>query len=106
QARAGHECRIGDAATCDSIPVDLLERLLGDGQTYRENRPNDKNPTARRGSDRETFNPGGGGNPTQDGDYTMPHTLIIDGLQVPNVSDEAKAAIEKLQGQVTAANDA
>lgn len=32
----------------------------------------------------------------------MPHTLIIDGLQVPNVSDEAKAAIEKLQGQVTA----
>jgi hypothetical protein len=30
----------------------------------------------------------------------MPHTLIIDGLQVPNVSDEAKAAIEKLQGQV------
>jgi hypothetical protein len=32
---------------------------------------------------------------------TMPHTLIIDGLQVPNVSDEAKAAIEKLQGQIT-----
>lgn len=31
----------------------------------------------------------------------MPHTMIIDGLQVPNVSDEAKAAIEKLQGQVT-----
>lgn len=30
----------------------------------------------------------------------MPHTLTIDGLQVPNVSDEAKAAIEKLQGQV------
>jgi hypothetical protein len=39
----------------------------------------------------------------------MPHTLIIDGLQVPNVSDEAKAAIEKLQGQVsslTTAKDA
>jgi hypothetical protein len=34
----------------------------------------------------------------------MPHTLIIDGLQVPNVSDEAKAAIEKLQGQVKDAN--
>jgi hypothetical protein len=30
----------------------------------------------------------------------MPHTLMIDGLQVPNVSDEAKAAIEKLQGQL------
>lgn len=31
----------------------------------------------------------------------MPHTLIIDGLQVTEVSDQAKAAIEKLQGQVT-----
>lgn len=30
----------------------------------------------------------------------MPHTLIVDGLQVPNVSDEAKACIEKLQGQI------
>lgn len=30
-------------------------------------------------------------------DGTMVHTLVIDGLQVPNVSDEAKAAIEKLQ---------
>jgi hypothetical protein len=29
------------------------------------------------------------------------HTLIIDGLQVTEVSDQAKAAIEKLQGQVT-----
>lgn len=37
---------------------------------------------------------------------TMPHTLIIDGLQVPNVSDEAKAAIEKLQGQVKDAQTA
>lgn len=34
-------------------------------------------------------------------DGTMPHTLIVDGLQVPNVSDEAKACIEKLQGVVT-----
>lgn len=33
----------------------------------------------------------------------MPHTLIIDGLQVTEVSDQAKAAIEKLQGQATAA---
>lgn len=37
---------------------------------------------------------------------TMPHTLTIDGLQVPNVSDEAKAAIEKLQGQISAADKA
>lgn len=37
---------------------------------------------------------------------TMPHTLIIDGLQVPNVSDEAKACIEKLQKQVADSNKA
>lgn len=36
----------------------------------------------------------------------MPHTIIIDGLQVPNVSDEAKAAIEKLLGQVAAVTTA
>jgi hypothetical protein len=36
----------------------------------------------------------------QAGKVTMPHTLIIDGLQVTEVSDQAKAAIEKLQGQV------
>ncbi len=34
-------------------------------------------------------------------DGKMPHTLTIDGLHVPNVSDEAKAAIEKLQGQIS-----
>lgn len=39
-------------------------------------------------------------------DGTMPHILIVDGLQVPNVSDEAKACIEKLQGQLKDANDA
>lgn len=37
---------------------------------------------------------------TNDGGGTMPHTLTVDGLQVPNVSDEAKACIEKLQGQL------
>ena len=35
-------------------------------------------------------------------DRHMPHTMIIDGLQVPDVSDAAKAAIEKLQGQTVA----
>lgn len=39
-------------------------------------------------------------------DGTMPHILIVDGLQVPNVSDEAKACIEKLQGQLTAKDTA
>ena len=37
----------------------------------------------------------------QDQEPNKMHTLTIDGLKVPNVSDEAKAAIEKLQGQVT-----
>lgn len=39
-------------------------------------------------------------------DGTMPHTMMIDGLQVPNVSDEAKAAIEKLQGALAAKDTA
>ena len=34
------------------------------------------------------------------------HTLMIDGLQVTEVSDGAKAAIEKLQGQLKDANEA
>jgi hypothetical protein len=36
----------------------------------------------------------------------MPHTLIIDGLPVTDVSDGAKAAIEKLQGQIQNLTDA
>lgn len=41
------------------------------------------------------------GNSNQEtGGGAMPHTLTIDGLHVPNVSDEAKACIEKLQGQI------
>jgi hypothetical protein len=44
--------------------------------------------------------------PSNNGDGRMPHTLIIDGLQVADVSDQAKAAIEKLQGQITSLTDA
>jgi hypothetical protein len=92
KGRAGGTCRIGDAAICEPMPSDEVKQLLSDGQTYRESDANDKKP------------------PTnvvrQSGEIQMPHVLVIDGLQVPNVSDEAKAAIEKLQGQVTAANDA
>jgi uncharacterized protein len=36
----------------------------------------------------------------------MPHTLMIDGFQITDVSDSAKAAIEKLQGQVKDAGEA
>jgi len=31
RARAGPECRIGDAAVCSSLPADMLGRLLNDG---------------------------------------------------------------------------
>jgi len=106
RGRAGEECRIADAASCDSIPraelAQLLDHIIGDGQTYSDLDGDDKKPKSN--ARREPSGPGGGGSPTQDGDYTMPHVLIIDGLQVPNVSDEAKAAIEKLQGQVSDAN--
>lgn len=96
QGRAGSECRIADAASCDSIPrimlAQLLDSVIGDGQTYRtENRDDKNSPTNVE---------------RQSGEIQMPHTLMIDGLQVPNVSDEAKAAIEKLQGQARDADAA
>lgn len=103
KGRAGPLCRIGDAASCAQIPASELIEILTDGQTYSDGNGGGNNgPDARR----EPSGPGGGSNPTQDGEIRMPHTLIIDGLQVPNVSDEAKAAIEKLQVQVRAADEA
>ncbi len=102
KGRAGSTCCITDAAACITAPADLLAQIIADGRTYNPQADGDKNNPARR----ETSNPSGGGAPTRDGEVKMPHTLIIDGLQVPNVSDEAKAAIEKLQGQVRDANAA
>jgi hypothetical protein len=97
KARAGAECRIGDAECVSADAVDLLAKLLTDQRTYQpENNSGNNPPDARR----ETSNPSGEVHLSQDGGLKMPHTLIIDGLQVPNVSDEAKAAIEKLQGQL------
>jgi hypothetical protein len=88
KGRAGPMCRIGDAVSCASLPAEELIQILTDGRTYSDG--SDSHKTV----------------PAKDGDTTMPHTLIIDGLQVPNVSDEAKAAIEKLQGQVRTADEA
>jgi hypothetical protein len=106
KGRAGSECRIGDTATCAAAPEELLrvllDHLIGDGRTYNPNDDGANLPPSRR----ETSNPGGEGALTQDGEVKMPHLLIIDGLQVPNVSDEAKAAIEKLQGNITVLTDA
>lgn len=44
-------------------------------------------------------------NPPINGDIPM-KTMTIDGLRVPNVSDEAEAAITKLQGQIKDATEA
>lgn len=93
KGRAGPMCRIGDAVNCERLPGADLIALLTDERTYNPD-AND-NKTAPTG--RET---------ASDGDIKMPHTLMVDGLQVPNVSDEAKVAIEKLQGQVRDANEA
>jgi hypothetical protein len=88
KGRAGPMCRISDAAACDNLPGADLVALLTDERTYSGASPDVKNAPSHDGM--------------QDGDAKMPHTLIIDGLQVTEVSDQAKAAIEKLQGQVTA----
>jgi hypothetical protein len=75
----------------------LLDQILTDERTYKR--------LATVSAIQMRPSPSGGGNPTQDGDILMPHTLIIDGLQVTEVSDQAKAAIEKLQGQFKDANE-
>jgi hypothetical protein len=87
KGRAGPMCKIGDAVSVAQIPASELIDILTDGRTYNG------------GSDSHTNNPTNA--VRQSGDLQMPHTLIIDGLQVTEVSDGAKAAIEKLQGQIT-----
>lgn len=100
RGRAGPLCRISDAAACEAFPLPqaVLDQLFERTYSAAGNGDN-KSPT--NGVSQSGI-PSGGGAPTQDGESKMPHVLMIDGLQVPNVSDEAKAAIEKLQGQVTA----
>lgn len=70
------------AAWKAKIDKDGPPSATSDGRTYSDPANPHKNG----------FSNSGGG--------SMPHTLIIDGLQVTEVSDQAKAAIEKLQGQV------
>jgi hypothetical protein len=87
--RAGPYCRIGDAVTCARLPAEELIAILTDERPYNglsnDNITNSTNVVR------------------QSGDIRM-HTLLIDGLQVTEVSDQAKAAIEKLQGQLKDAN--
>jgi hypothetical protein len=93
KGRAGPMCRIADEALCDSIPVELLERLLGDERTYSANPNDNKNEPARR----ETDNSGGSQVATK--------TITFDGLPL-EVTDAAEMAITKLQNQLKDVNAA
>jgi hypothetical protein len=92
--RAGPECRIGDAATCNPIPVALLDRLLDDGRTYNASDDDANLPTARR----ETSH-------FEEGSQVATKTITFDGLPV-EVTDAAEAVIRKLEGKVTELTDA
>jgi hypothetical protein len=91
-ARGGSELRIVDERDPAVRGAGGGLALIDDRRKPDEPSPVSSDPSAQTGHQ----------NPV--GDAAMPHVLIIDGLQVPNVSDEAKAAIEKLQGQVRDAN--
>lgn len=98
KGRAGGECRISDAATCDSVPrallAELAAHLLADEQTYADGKSGDKNQPARR----ETSNFDGGS-------PVATKTIMFDGLPV-EVTDAAEAVILKLQGQLKDERDA
>lgn len=81
KGRAGPLCRIGDAVECASLPAAELIEMLTDGGTYNAEPPDGK--TVR-----------------DKGDHRMAtKTITVDGLQV-EVTDQAEAAITKLQGQL------
>jgi hypothetical protein len=82
--RAGPECRIGDAAVCEAIDVDALDKLLRDGQTYR---PSDS---------RDNFH--GNSSSAGSGAFAM-NTITIDSIPF-EMNDQAIAAVRRLQGQL------
>jgi hypothetical protein len=92
RGRAGSECRISDAANCDSMPramlAELLDHIIGDGQTYSDEPPGDnKSPHQRR----ETVDKGVGQVATK--------TITFDGMPI-EATDASEAAIRKLEGQL------
>jgi hypothetical protein len=84
--RAGHECRIGDVATCDTATVELLERLL-DERTYTELGDDGKKARQRR----EAVDNGVSQMATK--------TIQFDGMPI-EATDQAESAIRKLEGQL------
>lgn len=102
KGRAGSTCRIGDAASCDPIPSDAVAAMLVDERTYNGGLGDGKTADERR----ETSGSQPGSAARQDGgSQVATKTIIVDGLQV-EVTDQAEAAIKKLQGQVADAEKA
>jgi hypothetical protein len=91
RGRAGSECCITDVAQCSSLPADLFD-FLTDGQTYSD------------GSDDNTS--GSTNVVRQSGEFKVATKIIlVDGYQV-EVTDQAEAAITKLQGKLADADTA
>lgn len=91
KGRAGSECRISDAASCESISradlAQLLDHIIGDGQTYNDE-PGGDNKNRQR---REAVDNGVSQMATK--------TITFDGVPI-EVTDAGEAAILKLQGQL------
>lgn len=101
KGRAGPECRIGDVAICDAAPDDLAGRLLGEGQTYRLT-DDDGNFLGERRMTSSSH----AGAPRQEGrDLMATKTITFDGMPI-EATDQAEAAIRKLESEVKNLNDA
>jgi hypothetical protein len=81
--RAGALCRIGDASICDSIGVDVLDRLIADRQTYRE--------------------AGSGDNFSAENRSRPMKTITHDGIAI-EVNDQAAAAYGVLSARLATAD--
>jgi uncharacterized protein len=91
RGRAGAECRIADAASCDTIPrtmlAEMLDHMLGDERTYNQGDADDKNGRQRR----ETVDNGVSQMGTK--------TITFDNMPI-EATDQSEAAIRKLEGQL------
>ncbi len=83
--RAGKDCAIADSATCESIQTLALADLLQ--RTYSP------------GGDGGISDPATNSNSNDGVPQMATKTILVDGLQV-EVTDQAEAAITKLQGQI------
>jgi len=92
KGRAGPECRIADAATCEGIPRMLFDELVQ--RTYSDNASQGKTEPAR--SDASVSHEG---QPLKDGgSQVATKTITFDGMPI-EATDAAEAAIRKVEGQ-------